>query len=100
MKLIWSENAWQDYLYWQATDKKMVKRINVLIKEIMRTPYEGTGKPEPLKHNWSGYWSRRISQTDRLVYKHTEDAILIAPGALSLSIIGDILVIGGICDIS
>ncbi len=78
MKLIWSENAWQDYLYWQATDRKMVKRINALIKEIMRTPYAGTGKPEPLKHHWSGYWSRRISHTDRLVYKHTDDAILIA----------------------
>jgi toxin YoeB len=78
MKLVWSEDAWQDYLYWQANDKKMVRRINALIKEIKRTPYAGTGKPEPLRHNWSGYWSRRISQVDRLVYKHTDDAIYIA----------------------
>ena len=78
MKLIWSSNAWEDYFYWQSNDKKMVKRINNLIKEIKRTPYAGTGKPEPLKHNWSGYWSRRISQADRLVYKATTDAIYIA----------------------
>lgn len=78
MKLIWSENAWDDYLYWQKTDKKMVKRINALIKEITRTPFVGTGKPEPLKHQWSGYWSRRISHADRLVYKATDDAIYIA----------------------
>ena len=78
MKLIWSDNAWDDYLYWQENDKKMVKRINNLIKDIKRTPYSGLGKPEPLKHNWSGYWSRRISQGDRLIYKFTDDAILIA----------------------
>lgn len=78
MKLIWSANAWDDYLYWQSNDKKMVRRINSLIKEIKRTPYAGTGKPEPLKHNWSGFLSRRISQADRLVYKATDDAIFIA----------------------
>lgn len=78
MKLIWSENAGQDYLYWQMNDKKNVKRINSLLKEIKRTPFQGTGKPEPLKHHWSGYWSRRITQADRLVYKVTDDAIFIA----------------------
>ncbi len=78
MKLIWSENAWNDYLYWQENDKKTVKRINNLIKDIKRTPYAGLGKPEPLKHNWTGYWSRRISQSDRLIYKYVDESILIA----------------------
>jgi len=78
MKLIWSENAWDDYLYWQENDKKTVKRINNLIKDIKRTPYAGLGKPEPLKHNWTGYWSRRISQSDRLIYKYVDESILIA----------------------
>lgn len=78
MKLIWSENAWDDYLYWQKTDKKVLKRINELIKEIKRTPFVGTGKPEPLKHTWSGYWSRRITHVDRLVYKVVDDAVYIA----------------------
>lgn len=78
MKLIWSENAWDDYLYWQKTDKKIVKRINALFKEIKRTPFEGTGKPEPLKHMWAGYWSRRITHVDRLVYKVEDDSVLIA----------------------
>lgn len=78
MKLVWSENAWDDYLYWQNHDRKVLKKINALIKEIKRTPFEGTGKPEPLKHNWSGYWSRRISTADRLVYKATEETIYIA----------------------
>ena len=61
MKLIFAVKAWEDYLYWQKTDKKMLKRINTLIKEIMRDPFEGIGKPEPLKHALSGYWSRRIT---------------------------------------
>jgi len=78
MKLIWSAHAWEDYLYWQANDKKNIKRINALIKDIMRSPFDGLGKPEPLKHNWAGYWSRRINQADRLVYKYREDAIFIA----------------------
>jgi len=78
MKLIFSEHAWEDYLYWQRTDKKVVSRINKLIKETIREPFEGTGKPEPLKHNLSSYWSRRINEEDRMVYKVTEDAILIA----------------------
>ena len=69
MNLIWSTNAWEDYLYWQQTDKKTVKKINDLIKDIKRTPFTGIAYPEALKHNLSGYWSRRINLEDRLVYK-------------------------------
>ncbi|MCP3943863.1 MAG: Txe/YoeB family addiction module toxin [Desulfobacteraceae bacterium] len=78
MKLVFSENAWQDYLYWQKTDKKKLKRINILIQDIQRNKYEGTGKPEPLKYNLSGFWSRRINSEHRIVYKIENDAILIA----------------------
>ncbi|EAO2684388.1 TPA_asm: Txe/YoeB family addiction module toxin [Salmonella enterica subsp. salamae serovar 60:g,m,t:z6] len=78
MKLTWSEEAWEDYLYWQETDKRMVKKINELIKDIRRTPFEGKGKPEPLKYNLSGFWSRRITEEHRLVYALTDDALLIA----------------------
>lgn len=78
MKLIFAEHAWEDCLYWQKTDKKMLRRVNQLIKEIRRAPFEGIGKPEPLKHGLSGYWSRRISDEHRLVYKVTDDALLIA----------------------
>jgi toxin YoeB len=78
MKLIFSENAWEDYLYWQKTDKKVLNRINKLIKETKRAPFEGVGKPEPLKHNLAGYWSRRINEEHRIVYKVTDDALLIA----------------------
>lgn len=78
MKLVFSDSAWEDYLYWQKTDKKILRRINGLIKEIMRTPFEGIGKPEPLKHALSGYWSRRINDEHRIVYKITEDTVHIA----------------------
>ena len=78
MKLIFSERAWDDYLYWQKTDKKTIQRVNSLIKEIKRSPYEGIGKPEPLKHGLSGYWSRRINDEHRIVYKFENDSILIA----------------------
>ncbi|GAA0361680.1 type II toxin-antitoxin system mRNA interferase toxin YoeB [Bowmanella denitrificans] len=78
MKLIFAEHAWEDYLYWQKTDKQIVKRINLLIKEISRDPFEGIGKPEPLKHALSGYWSRRINDEHRIVYKAQDDSILIA----------------------
>lgn len=78
MKLIFSEHAWEDYLYWQRSDKKALRRINQLITHIKRTPFESIGKPEPLKHSLSGYWSRRITDEHRIVYKATEDAILIA----------------------
>lgn len=77
MRLIWATDAWDDYLYWQGTDRKMLKRINALIKEIGRQPFTGTGKPEPLKHHWKGYWSRRIDREHRLVYKVTDEAIVI-----------------------
>lgn len=78
MKLTFSEHAWEEYLYWQKSDKKVLRRINQLIKEIQRTPFEGIGKPEPLKHGLAGYWSRRINDEHRLVYKITEDSVLIA----------------------
>ncbi|MDN3451550.1 Txe/YoeB family addiction module toxin [Planococcus sp. APC 3906] len=78
MLKVWADQAWEDYLYWQNTDKKNVKKINRLIKEIERHPFTGLGKPEPLKHDWSGYWSRQITQEHRLVYKVEDDAIKIA----------------------
>ncbi|WP_421841539.1 Txe/YoeB family addiction module toxin [Marinobacter algicola] len=78
MKLIFSENAWEDYLYWQKTDKKILNRINKLIKETKRDPFEGVGKPEPLKHSLAGYWSRRTNEEHRIVYKVTDDALLVA----------------------
>ena len=78
MKLIFAENAWEDYLYWQKNDKKQLKRVNTLIKDIQRNKFEGIGKPEPLKHNLSGYWSRRINNEHRIVYKIEADSILIA----------------------
>lgn len=78
MKLIFSEQAWEDYLYWQQIDKKLLQRINALIKEIARTPYEGTGKPESLKHALSGYWSRRINDEHRIVYKVVDDSLFVA----------------------
>lgn len=78
MKLIFSENAWDDYLYWQQSDKKIFKRINELIQDMKRNKYQGIGKPEPLRHNLAGYWSRRITSEHRIVYKIENDAILIA----------------------
>ena len=78
MKLTFSSQAWNEYLYWQKTDKKVLKRINLIIKDIIRSPHDGIGKPEPLKHALSGYWSRRISDEHRIVYKATGDQILIA----------------------
>lgn len=78
MKLTFSEHAWEEYLYWQKTDEKVLRRINQLIKEIQRTPFEGIGKPEPLKHGLASYWSRRINDEHRIVYKATKDALLIA----------------------
>jgi toxin YoeB len=78
MKLIFAENAWEDYLYWQRVDKKLLKRINVLIQDIQRSPFEGIGKPEPLKHALSGYWSRRVNDEHRIVYKVADDSLFIA----------------------
>jgi toxin YoeB len=77
MKLIFSDEAWDDYLYWQKQDKQMVDRINKLIKEIEREPFTGVGKPEPLKHALSGYWSRRMTEEHRMVYRVTEGGLLI-----------------------
>ncbi len=78
MILSWAEKAWEDYLFWQQTDKKTLRRINLLIKAIKREPFKGIGEPEPLRHNWSGYWSRRIDREHRIVYKITAKAIIIA----------------------
>jgi len=78
VKLVFSEHAWEDYLYWQKIDRKLLQRINGLIKEITRTPYAGTSKPEPLKHALAGYWSRRIDDEHRIVYKIADGALLIA----------------------
>jgi toxin YoeB len=69
MNLLFTDEAWQDYLYWQATDKQILKKINALIKDIQRTPFTGIGKPEPLKHSLQGCWSRRIDGEHRLVYE-------------------------------
>jgi toxin YoeB len=78
VKLIFSEHAWEDYLYWQRTDRKILQRINTLIKKTQRTPFEGVGKPEPLKHGLSGYWSRRINDEHRFVYKIEADSLFLA----------------------
>ena len=78
MKLIFSGHAWDDYLYWQKADKRILKRINVLIKDVQRSPFEGIGKPEPLRHALSGYWSRRINDEHRFVYKVSDDSLFIA----------------------
>ncbi len=78
MMLAWASSAWADYLYWQQTDKPTLKRINMLINDIKRQPFTGIGDPEPLRHHWSGYWSRRIDKEHRLVYKVTADAVIIA----------------------
>jgi toxin YoeB len=69
LKKIWSDISWNDYLYWQKENKKLLKKINELIKDIERTPFKGLGKPEPLKNNLSGWWSRRIDETHRIVYR-------------------------------
>ena len=78
MKLTFSSKTWANYLYWQKTDQSMITRINRLIKVIQREPYTGIGKPEPLKHGLSGYWSRRINDEHRIVYKVLGDQIFIA----------------------
>ncbi|MFY0686429.1 MAG: Txe/YoeB family addiction module toxin [Cyclobacteriaceae bacterium] len=77
MNLNFTPNAWDDYLWWQSNDKKTLKRINNLLKEILRDPHHGIGKPEPLKENLSGYWSRRITGEHRIVYKVDEAIITV-----------------------
>ncbi len=78
MKLTFSDDAWEDYLYWQKQDKRMVERVNKLAKEVQREPFSGVGKPEPLKHALSGFWSRRITDEHRMVYQIEDDNLLIA----------------------
>lgn len=78
MKLVFAEEAWDDYLYWQKHDRKMVERINRLIRDVEREPFAGVGKPEPLKHALSGYWSRRIDDEHRMVYRVEGQALFIA----------------------
>ena len=78
MNLLFAPRAWEDYLHWQEVDKAMVKRINLLLKDIARSPFAGIGKPEPLKHVLAGYWSRRITEEHRLVYKVERECIFVA----------------------
>lgn len=78
MKLLWEERAWEEYCYWQSQDKKTLKRINELIKDIQRNSFAGIGKPEPLKGEFSGWWSRRIDNVNRVVYCEKNGAIIIA----------------------
>ena len=78
MKKIFSDRAWEEYLYWQKNDKRMLKKVNELIKDIDRNQYEGIGKPEPLRQSLSGFWSRRINEEHRMVYRISEDEIHIA----------------------
>jgi toxin YoeB len=78
MKLLWDERAWEEYCYWQSQDKKTLKRVNNIIKDIQRDCYNGIGKPEPLKENLSGWWSRRIDEANRIVYCVKNGSIIIA----------------------
>jgi len=78
VKLVWDESAWADYLWWQAQDRKILKRINSLLQDVARNGNEGIGKPEPLKHGFGGYWSRRITDEHRLIYKIVDDQVRIA----------------------
>ena len=77
MKVTFSKNAWEDYVSWQQEDKKILRKINLLIKETQRTPYEGSGHPEPLKYDLAGLWSRRIDREHRLVYQFRNGEVLI-----------------------
>ncbi len=78
MNLTFAPEAWEDYLHWQATDPKIIERIHQLLKDILRNPHSGIGKPDPLKHALKGWWSRRITAEHRIVYKLVDDAVLIA----------------------
>jgi toxin YoeB len=78
MRLLWDERAWDEYLYWQAQDKKTLKRINALLKDIQRNTFDGIGEPEPLRGNLTGWWSRRIDSANRIVYREKDSAIVIA----------------------
>ena len=76
--LVFHQTAWEDYLYWQEQDKKILRRINLLIKDIERSPYQGIGKPEALRHNLSGWWSRRINDEHRIIYRIKDDGLQLA----------------------
>ena len=78
MRLLWDERAWAEYLGWQSEDKKTLKKINALLKDIQRSPYDGIGKPEPLRGELAGWWSRRIDEADRIVYREDAGVIVIA----------------------
>lgn len=78
MRLLWDERAWDEYLYWQVQDKKTLKRINALLKDIQRNTFDGIGEPEPLRGNLTGWWSRRIDSANRIVYREKDGAIVIA----------------------
>ncbi len=78
MRLLWEERAWEDYCYWQKENKQVLKRLNLLIKDIQRNAYEGIGKPEPLRENLNGWWSRRIDEEHRIVYCEKDGIIIIA----------------------
>ena len=77
MNLLWTDEAWEDYLYWQGQDRKTLKRVNQIVRDIQRSPHAGIGKPEPLKGNLSGWWSRRIDGANRIVYRLKGDAVAI-----------------------
>lgn len=85
MKLVWDDSAWDDYLYWQRQDRRVLRRINQLVADIQRNGNEGIGKPEPLKRGFQGYWSRRITAEHRLVYKVVDDEVRIAQCRLHYS---------------
>jgi toxin YoeB len=76
MKLTFGDEAWEDYLFWSTTDKQVLKKVHALIKDIKRSPFDGIGKPEPLKHEWTGWWSRRIDETHRMIYRQLEDGMI------------------------
>ena len=77
MNEVWTDDAWEDYVWWQSQDRKTLRRINQLIRDIERDPIDGIGKPEPLRYEYAGLWSRRVDQTNRLVYRATGDSIVI-----------------------
>lgn len=78
MRLVWDENAWEDYLWWQTQDRATLRRINLLVQDVLRHGNDGIGKPEPLRHDFAGYWSRRVTGEHRLVYKVTAEELRIA----------------------
>lgn len=78
MRLVWSTNAWQDYVWWQTQDRKILRRVSLLLDDIVRNGHDGLGKPEPLRHEYQGYWSRRISEEHRLIYRIADEDVLIA----------------------